>query len=214
MISTLAAMSSAIRPLSRSLCPSDDRSWIVSPSTRIAPSCSCAISPVLTRPGCSSTVSTRPSGDQSSWSRKGSCSGLPSRVASDRRRKTWPSGAASNRIEIRSRFSGTVRPEGLTATTRGVPAAAIATPAANVQARPSAAARSLLRLMGSLVGLDVVGEAFMLEQHVLARLDVLQLEFIALEAVRRERVLRDEVGEPEGQLLADRHQLQPVLLQA
>src|SRR5262249_36500641 len=106
----------------------------------------------------------------------------------------------------------TAGPEGLTATTRGVPAA-IATPAARVQARPSAAARSLKWFMGSLFGLDVIGEAFMLQEPVLPGLDVLQLPLIALEAVLLESVFGEVVGQPEAQFLPDSDELQPVLLQ-
>ena len=53
----------------------------------------------------------------------------------------------------------------------------------------------------------------MLKQHVLPRLDVLDLEVIALEAVLREGVLRDVIAQPEAQVLADRDELQGVLLE-
>src|SRR5262245_43401115 len=61
--------------------------------------------------------------------------------------------------------------------------------------------------------LDVVREAFMLKEHVLPGLDVPQLKRIALEAVLRESVFREEVRQPKAQFLADRDELQRVLLE-
>ncbi len=59
----------------------------------------------------------------------------------------------------------------------------------------------------------MISEAFVLQEHVLPGLDVLQLERIALETELLERVFGDEVAQAEAKVLADRNELQRVFLE-